>query len=114
MKRSKTAAGLMCLGLSICFLWAGALRASDTDVYTGGLVNVPPNVLIIFDSSGSMSVEIFTGYATYNPSHSYSGSYTANRIYYKNGSQWDGLEKNVRCLLKLLGICLLTPGTRYT
>lgn len=33
---------------------AGILQAEDTDIFGGGAINVPPNILIIFDTSGSM------------------------------------------------------------
>jgi type IV pilus assembly protein PilY1 len=63
----------------------------DTDLYVLSGVNIPPNVLIILDSSASMD-EVSSGqiydstidYSAYNPSTVYSG----NAVYTKSGSKW--------------------------
>lgn len=58
-------------------------RADDTEIF-GQVINLPPNVLIIFDNSGSMAeeVEVITASEPYNPSTAYSGSYSRSRVYY--------------------------------
>jgi type IV pilus assembly protein PilY1 len=51
--------------------WAG----TDLDVFTAGAA-VKPNVMIVFDNSGSMN-----GTVPYDPAQSYSGTYTGGTIY---------------------------------
>ena len=60
---------------------AASLRADDTEIY--GVVStpsIPPNVLIIFDTSGSMSNEDVPG-DPYVYTTTYSGSFTTNAVY---------------------------------
>lgn len=68
---------------------AGGLRADDTEIY--GVINntsVAPNVLIIFDTSGSMA-ETIPG-DPYDPATTYAGSYSTNAVYqqYWNGHKY--------------------------
>ncbi len=68
---------------------AGGLRADDTEIY--GVINntsVAPNVLIIFDTSGSMA-ETIPG-DPYDPGTTYAGSYSTNAVYqqYWNGHRY--------------------------
>jgi len=65
---------------------AGGIRADDTEIY--GVINntsVAPNVLIIFDTSGSMA-DLIPG-DPYDPATTYSGSYSTNAVYER---YWDG------------------------
>ena len=62
------------------FALALPLQADDTNIYGGGNVSVEPNILIIFDTSGSMSTDDVQG-EMYDPAQTYSGSYSANRVY---------------------------------
>jgi type IV pilus assembly protein PilY1 len=71
----------------ITFLVLGVLAphvwADDTEIY--GTVTNPslePNVMILFDTSGSMATEDVPG-DPYDPSQTYSGSRTANAVYYR-------------------------------
>ena len=69
---------------------AGPIGADDTEIY--GTVTNPdlePNILIIFDSSGSMSEEDVPG-DPYDPGAVYSGSYPTNAVYerYWSWSTW--------------------------
>ncbi|MBN1635000.1 MAG: hypothetical protein JW920_00705, partial [Deltaproteobacteria bacterium] len=61
--------------------------ADDTEIFSGGVVNVPPNVLIIFDTSGSMDDQIAS--SIYYPSNDYSNGlggvgyiYDTEKVYY--------------------------------
>ena len=66
---------------------AASLRADDTEIY--GVVStpsIPPNVLIIFDTSGSMATEDVPG-DPYEPATTYSGSYTTSAVYQR---VWNG------------------------
>ena len=67
--------------LIVCMLVLGSnfARTDDTDIFTGGEINVPPNVLIILDTSGSMKDQITTQ-TIYDPTDTYSGSYVRNGI----------------------------------
>ena len=56
------------------------LQADDTDIYGGGSISVEPNVLIVFDTSGSMSTNDVPG-DYYDPATTYSGTYTSNAVY---------------------------------
>ncbi|MFO7709687.1 MAG: PilC/PilY family type IV pilus protein [Desulfobacterales bacterium] len=74
-------------------LCAGALRADDTEIY-GTVTNpdIEPNVLIIFDTSGSMATTDVPG-DPYNPSATYtcgSCSYSSNAVYYRRYNYYTG------------------------
>ncbi len=63
-------------------------RADETEIFTG----VPdiasgarPNILFIIDTSGSMAGEITTQ-EPYDPSETYSGDCSSNRVYFRSGS----------------------------
>ena len=65
--------------------------AEDTQIFGGGSVNVPPNVLIIFDNSGSMAENVWVQGSSdeYDPSTVYTGSYNRRYVYRE---QWWGWE----------------------
>ena len=65
---------------------AASLRADDTEIYGVVSTSIPPNVLIIFDTSGSMATEDVPG-DPYEPTTTYSGSYTTNAVYQR---VWNG------------------------
>jgi len=77
--------------------------ADDTDVFESGIVSVPPNVLIIFDSSGTMNDPI--NQTPYYPEQSYAAKLTAigkgnfavsdDLIYYISGYTGGGHERPV-------------------
>jgi len=68
------------------------VQAEDTDIFGGGKINIPPNVLIIFDNSGSMADSIqvpgWQPMGDYAPGTTYAGSYDTNKIYYSSGNHW--------------------------
>jgi len=74
-------------------------NADDIDIFTGSLLSVPPNILIIFDTSGSMSEDVPS--SVYDPNHDYTsevggsgwGGSTAReryRVYAKGTGNWGG------------------------
>ncbi len=66
----------------------GFLRADDTEIYgTVTSVSLEPNILIIFDSSGSMDTADVPG-EPYDPVSSYTGSYTPEAVYQRVRSGW--------------------------
>ena len=79
------------------------LSADDTDVFSGTTINVPPNVLIIFDSSGTMNDPINSN--PYDPATNYASLLTAmgrgqfavteNIVYYISGYTGGGHENPV-------------------
>ncbi len=67
------------------FFLPSVTAADDTSIFGGGTLDVEPNVLIIFDNSGSMnwSTEQYHGVA-YDPDVVYTGTHDARYVYYKN------------------------------
>jgi type IV pilus assembly protein PilY1 len=62
------------------------LRADDTEIYgTVTSVDLEPNVLIVFDSSGSMDTQDVPG-DPYDPNTTFSGSYETSSVYYRKWS----------------------------
>jgi type IV pilus assembly protein PilY1 len=92
MKKLEAITHIIFLALCICILGINVVQADDTDIFSGGIINVPPNVMIIFDTSGSMAHNIPTS-GPYDPAVTYSGSHTSNWIYYNNGTAWVALHK---------------------
>ena len=89
MKKNVLVAGLS----MVFFLVTGISHAMDTDLYTGKSVVVPPNVLIIFDTSGSMDDRVPD--RTFDPTHDYSTEpgdtdFDNDKVYWWNNSNWGG------------------------
>ena len=83
---------LLLLGLaSFLFSFPGVIRAEDTEIFGGAPINIPPNVLIIFDNSISMGQSITvqgTGEAWVKTTL-YSGAYDNTYVYStSNGTTW--------------------------
>ena len=68
--------------LILVFFLTPRLWADDTDIYGTSTISMPPNVLIIFDTSGSMTTQDVPG-DYYDPSTTYSGSRTSTAVYQK-------------------------------
>ena len=66
--------------LALIFIFSSRLGADDTSIYGTTSISLAPNILIVFDTSGSMSTEDVPG-EYYNPATTYSGSYTTNTVY---------------------------------
>ena len=77
-------------------LFATPARALDTDIFTG--TQVDPNVLIVFDNSGSMGVQAYNTY----PNTIYTGGYSAGTVYTrcKSKSGVSGGDVNANCTCK--------------
>lgn len=73
---------LMCLAVNV--------KADDIEIFGGRVINVPPNVLIMFDNSGSMadSVNVRGNSVPYNSATQYTGSYLRTSVYRESGGQW--------------------------
>lgn len=82
MKRCVMIAMIMVLGAP-AHLWA-----DDIEIYgTVTTMALEPNVLIVFDSSGSMGTVDVPG-DVYNPATTYSGSYSTNAVYERYWHRW--------------------------
>jgi len=99
--------------LTICLAGNGALRADDTEIYGTISIDVQPNVLIIFDNSGSMSTEDVPG-DPYDPATTYTGSFSTNAVYYKALQSWNLFASDVNSLnCASVKSELLTKGFSY-
>ncbi|MCF8068775.1 MAG: hypothetical protein K9L30_09345 [Desulfobacterales bacterium] len=67
--------------LILLFALPNILAADDTEIYGAVNVGVKPNVVILFDNSGSMDTDDVPVDA-YDPDQTYSGSYTTNKVYH--------------------------------
>lgn len=76
------------LSLMILLIFPAFSRADDTEIYGTVTVSLQPNVLIVFDTSGSMSTAVAEG-DPYDPSVTYPDSgYEANKVYYEEDKNW--------------------------
>jgi type IV pilus assembly protein PilY1 len=85
---------LLILGIT-CFIFSfpGIIRAEDTEIFGGSQINVPPNVLIIFDSSGSMAENVTIPAATeYDKNTTYTGSYDLGYVYRQQSWGWEQFQ----------------------
>ncbi|MBW2089693.1 MAG: hypothetical protein JRI37_12055 [Deltaproteobacteria bacterium] len=76
------------------------LWADDTDIYGAASISIAPNILIIFDTSGSMSTVDVPG-EYYDPNTTYSGSYTTNAVYEYDcgwGCSWELFANDINDL----------------
>ena len=105
---------IIILVLALCQAGALSVWADDTDIYGVTTISMEPNVLIIFDNSGSMNTEDVPG-EQYNPALTYAGSKTKNAVYrYSSGSYslFTGDVNNITC--PSIKNALLTKGYAVT
>ena len=77
---------------------AGFVQADDTEIYgTVTSVSLKPNVLIIFDSSGSMDTEDVPG-DPYDPVTTYTGSSVRDAVYILKSGSWSVFASDVNDL----------------
>ena len=70
-----------------CLIALGVLGADDAKVHGTMTVSAQPNVLIIFDTSGSMNTADIPG-EYYSPATTYAGSYPTNAVYQEKWQEW--------------------------
>jgi len=87
-------AGILISGIIAGMICSAPVMADDTEIYVGsnsGISNVPPNVLFVVDTSGSMDSAVITR-EPYDPNYDYSGNsgacYDNSRIYTKPDQHW--------------------------
>ena len=76
------------LTLCLFLISTTTANAEDLDVYGAGAIEVKPNVLIIFDNSGSMA-ERDVAPSPYDRTKTYTGSYTPSKIYEEDDGDYD-------------------------
>ncbi|WP_432821649.1 pilus assembly protein, partial [Trichloromonas sp.] len=74
------------LAVVICLTWPALVVAEDLDIYGIGSVDVKPNVLIIFDNSGSMTSRDIVPAQPYDKNKTYSGPFASSKIFNKTAS----------------------------
>ena len=96
MKRTM---GILIILSALVMASPAGLMADDIDIYGGMEISVKPNVLIIFDTSGSMgTADVYSD--PYDPALDYSsyGSYTKNAVYQSSDWSWlTGDVEDVKC-----------------
>jgi type IV pilus assembly protein PilY1 len=73
---------ILCLGAAL--LASTAARADDTEIFVsrGSEEGLRPNVLFIFDTSGSMNAQVTLPKAPYSSGRRYDGSCSDDRFYF--------------------------------
>ena len=74
--------------LILCLAIPGVSLADDTEIYGTATISLEPNILIIFDTSGSMD-EVDIPDQVYDPDTTYAGSYPANAVYRRRSGSWE-------------------------
>ena len=80
--------------LILCLAIPGVSLADDTEIYGTATISLEPNILIIFDTSGSMSTQDVYE-VRYDPNTTYEGSYPANKVYRKIWGGWSDFANDV-------------------
>lgn len=75
----------------------GILTADDTEIYGTVTISVQPNVLIIFDNSGSMGT-VDVGGELYNPATTYGGEKDTSGVYRLISGSWVWFADDVNTL----------------
>ena len=100
---------IACIAATLCIITPATLRADDTEIYGTVGVSVEPNVLIIFDTSGSMStVDVVS--EEYNPATTYTGSYPTNAVYRSTYYGWTLVAGDVNTICPGARDLLLVDG----
>ncbi|MCC7464220.1 MAG: hypothetical protein IT480_17385, partial [Gammaproteobacteria bacterium] len=78
------------LGVVLASAAFSSARADDTEIFFGTTnVNVPANIMLIIDTSGSMTTPVEDSTTGYDPAHDYSadgGSCSSSYVYFTTGS----------------------------
>jgi type IV pilus assembly protein PilY1 len=88
MKTFQHRVGSLLLGGLLSLAASGAM-ADDTELFIASanplLTGVQPNILFVYDNSGSMESEVITQ-LPWNPDTTWTGCYDSNRLYWSTGS----------------------------
>ena len=67
------------LGALLTCAALGSARADDTEIFfTTTNINVPANIMLVLDTSGSMTIEVEDSTSGYDPAHDYGGGCCAS------------------------------------
>ncbi|UCF57771.1 MAG: hypothetical protein JSW15_04755 [Deltaproteobacteria bacterium] len=83
---------LLLMVAALVLFWGARCLSDDTEIYTNSGQGVEPNVLIIFDNSGSMNDEIPS--EVYDRATTYAGAYDAAKVYYRWRGSWDHILRD--------------------
>ena len=83
--------------LILCLAIPGVPLADDTEIYGTATISLEPNILIIFDTSGSMDTVDIPG-QVYDPDTTYAGSYPTNAVYRSRSGSWQLFADDVNDL----------------
>jgi len=111
----KSAKHLLLIIPLLFLLLTGTSFAHDTDLYMASGQGVEPNILIIFDTSGSMGDEVQA--YTYNNATTYdplvvSTTYR-NRVYYKTSTGWSTFKNDISLVSCASAVTALTSKGWY-
>ncbi|VFQ45474.1 VWA domain-containing protein [Desulfoluna butyratoxydans] len=84
--------------VALAFLITSPALADDTAIYGTQPVTLEPNVMIIFDTSGSMSTADVQG-QPYDSTTVYGGTYSSDAVYYRRKGSWEVLTNHVDNIL---------------
>lgn len=85
---------LLIITVMLILFVSATVHADDTAIYGTATVSIEPNVLIIFDTSGSMSTQDVYE-VLYDPNVTYAGSYPANKVYRRSWRGWQDFANDV-------------------
>jgi len=90
---------LLCLVFFLCLPFVNTLFAEDTDLYMASGEGIEPNILIMFDNSGSMNEEVqayfYDSTITYNPSPLVVPLDKRDSVYRSGGGGWILWKNNI-------------------
>ncbi len=116
MKINMTIRWMILFLVSFVLALPGVGLADDTQIYGSTNVVIQPNVLIIFDNSGSMGSNIAVTPDPYNPSTDYTayGSRTKNTVYRSSSGSWSSYITSVSTVTCTAAYNGLTTAGQYT
>jgi type IV pilus assembly protein PilY1 len=73
-------------GFALALFCGTPALADDTEIFLGNMQSARPNILLIFDTSGSMSSDVTGAREPFDPQVTYAGTCQPNAIYWRVGS----------------------------
>ena len=107
---------IIALSVFTLLAWPASSFADDTDIYGSTNTTIQPNVLIIFDNSGSMNDDVAVTPDPYDPATDYSSydSYSKNKVYRKQSGNWNSYITNISSVTCTAAYNSLTSAGSYT
>lgn len=85
---------ILLISIAVWMAAAGGAWADDTSIYGSGAITIQPNVLIIFDTSGSMGTADVPG-EYYDPAKTYTGPFIATTVYRRSRGRTEWFADNI-------------------